>query len=119
MAELMLHFEASADTDLAAAAAALQSNLAETVGVESAATFPQKYQSIGPAEVLGVIQVATDVVKDSALFLTAVAGLLTAWEKVKVHFPGLGAPKLEVGLKEVPASQVTQEHQEELASEYE
>lgn len=117
MAELMLHFEASADTDLAAAAAALQASLADTAEIESAKAFPQKYQSIGPAEILGVVQVATEVVKDSALFLTAVAGLLTAWEKVKSHFPGLSAPKLEIGLKEVPADQVTIEHQEELASD--
>jgi hypothetical protein len=118
MAELILHFEASAETDLVAAAAALQASLTEAEGVESAEAFPQKYQSVGPAEVLGVIHIATEVVKDSTLFLTAVAGVLTAWEKVKGHFPGLSAPKVEVGLKEVPADQVTQEHQEELASEY-
>jgi hypothetical protein len=118
MAELILHFEASADTDLTAAASALQASLTEAAGVESAETFPQKYQSIGPAEVLGVIQVATEVVKDSTLFLTAVAGLLTAWDKVKGHFPGLSAPRVEVGLKEVPADRLTSEHQEELASEF-
>jgi hypothetical protein len=117
MAELMLHFEASADTDLAAAAAALQASLRETQGVESAEAYPQKYQSVGPAEVLGVIQVATSVVKDSALLLTAVAGLLTAWEKVKEQFPGVRKPKLEVGLKEIPADQLTPEHQLELASD--
>lgn len=87
MAELMLHFEASADTDLAAAAAALQSSLTETAGVESAETFPQKYQSVGPAEILGVIQVATEVVKDSTLFLTAVAGLLRPGTRSRATFP--------------------------------
>ena len=117
MAELMLHFEASSDTDLAAAAAALQASLKETAGIESVETFPQKYQSLGPAEVLGVIHVATSVVHDATLFLTAAAGFLTAWEKVKQHFPGVGKPKLEVGTKEVAADQLTAEDHAELASD--
>lgn len=119
MAELILHFEASADTDLDAAAAALQASLTGVSGVESAEAFPQTYQSVGPAEVLGVIQVATSVVKDTTLLLTAVAGLMAAWEKVESHFPGLKKPRVEVGLKEVPADQLTPQHQSELASEYE
>jgi hypothetical protein len=38
MEELTLHFEASAGTDLAAAAAALQASVTGTAGVESATT---------------------------------------------------------------------------------
>lgn len=116
MAELMLHFEASAGTDLDAAAAALQKGLAGISGVESAETSPQKYQSIGPAEVLSAIQVGTSVVQNATLFLTALAGLYEAWQKVKPMFPGLHAPKVEVGLKQIPVDQLTPEHRAELAS---
>jgi hypothetical protein len=114
MAELTLHFEAGTGTDLDAAAVALQKSLAGITGVESAETIPQRYQSIGPAEVLSVIQVATSVAQNATLFLTALAGLYAAWEKVKPMFPGLHAPKVEVGLKQIPIDQLTPEHRADL-----
>jgi hypothetical protein len=109
MAKLTLHFEASEGTDLEAAAAALQANLASTQGVDSAKTRPQKYQAIGPSEILSVIQVATTVATTSATFLTSVAALYKAWEGVRVLFPGIHAPKVEVGLDEVPIDKLTPE----------
>jgi hypothetical protein len=114
MAELTLHFEASQGTDLAAAAAALQASLAETKGVESATARPQKFQAIGPSEILSVIQVATSVAQSSAVFLTAVASLYAAWEKLKATFPGLQAPKVEVGLKQIPIDELTADHLAEM-----
>jgi hypothetical protein len=117
MAELTLHFEASTETDLDAAAAALQKSVTGISGVESADTSPQRYQSIGPAEVVSVIQVATSVAQNATVFLTALAGLYAAWEKVKPMFPGLKAPKVEVGLKQIPIDQLTPEHRAELAGE--
>ncbi len=116
MPELTLHFEASGDTDLNAAAAALQTELAKTESVQSATARPQKYQSIGPAEVLSVIQVATTVAQSTAGLLTALAAVYTAWEKLRPMFPGLKAPSVEVGLKQIPVNQVTAEHAEELES---
>jgi hypothetical protein len=115
MPELTLHFEASGDTDLSAAAAALQAELTKTETVESAKTRPQKYQSIGPAEILSVIQVATSVAQSSAALLTALAAVYAAWEKLRPAFPGLKAPAVEVGLKQVPVKEVTAEHAGELA----
>jgi hypothetical protein len=117
MAELTLHFEASAGTDLDAAAAELQKALTGVTGVESADTIPQSYQAIGPAEVLSVIQVATSVAQNATVFLTALAGLYAAWGKVKVMFPGLHAPEVEVGLKQIPIDQLTPEHRAELAGQ--
>lgn len=115
MPELTLHFEASGDTDLSAAAAALQSELTRTESVESAKTRPQTYQSIGPAEVLSVIQVATSVAQSTAGLLTALAAVYAAWEKLRPMFPGLKAPAVEVGLKQIPVNAVTPAHAEELA----
>lgn len=116
MPELTLHFEAGGGTDLEAAAAELQKNLTAIAGVESADTAPQRYQAIGPAEVVSVIQVATSVVQSTTVFLTALAGLYGAWQKVKPMFPGLQAPKVEVGLKQIPIDQLTPEHRAELAA---
>ncbi len=116
MPELTLHFEASEGTDLEAAAAALQKELAAVPAVESVETTPQRFQAIGPAEVLGVIQVTTSVVQSSAALLTAVAGLCAAWEKLKPYFPGLKRPTVEVGLRQVPATEFTEKDGKELAS---
>jgi hypothetical protein len=116
MAKLTLHFEASDGMDLDAAAAALQAGLAATEGVESAKTRPQKFQSIGPAEIMSVIQVATSVVSTTTAFLTAISSLYSAWQKIKPLFPGLHPPKVEVGLEEVPIDQLTPEHVAELVT---
>jgi K+/H+ antiporter YhaU regulatory subunit KhtT len=115
MPKLTLHFEAAEGTDLEAAAAALQSQLAETQGIESARSRAQRYQSIGPAEIMSVVQVATQVIQTSAALLTALAALHAAWEKVKPMFPGLKPPTVEVGLDKVPVHQVTREQAQELA----
>ena len=117
MAELTLHFEAAAGTDIDAAAAELQKSLAGIEGVESADTSPQRFQSIGPSEVLSVIEVATKVAQNTTAFLTALAALYAAWQKVKPMFPGLHAPKVEVGLKQIPIDQLTPEHRAELAGQ--
>jgi hypothetical protein len=117
MPKLTLHFEAGEGTDLEAAAAALQANLAGTDGVESARTRPQKFQAIGPAEIMSIIQIATTVVQTTSTFLVALAALHTAWEKVTPMFPGLHAPEVEVGLKKVPLDKLTPEHVAELASD--
>jgi hypothetical protein len=114
MEELTLHFEASAGTDLAAAAAALQASVTGTAGVESATTRPQKFQAIDVAEIISVIQVATVVAHNSAALLSALGSLYTAWEMLKTKFPGLHAPKVEVGLKQIPIDQLTPEHLAEM-----
>jgi hypothetical protein len=67
--------------------------------------------------VISTIQVATSIAQNAASFLTALAALYAAWQKVKPMFPGLHAPKVEVGLKQVPIDQLTPEHRAELAAE--
>lgn len=93
MPELILHFEASGDTDLSAAAAALEAELTRAASLESAKTRPQKYQSVGPAEILSVIQVATSVAQSTAGLLTALATVYAAWENFGPLFPGLRHPQ--------------------------
>lgn len=114
MAELTLHFESVDGTDMEAAAAALQTELEKTEGVASARTRPQRYQSLGPAEVMSMVQVATQGVQQLTLLLTSLAALYTAWENVRKKFPGLKPPTVEVGLEKVPVNQVTEAHAREL-----
>jgi hypothetical protein len=116
MAELTLHFEAGAGTNIDAAAEVLQKNLANIPEIEGARTEPQRFEAIGPAEVISTIQVATTIVQNATAFLGALAALYAAWEKVKPMFPGLHPPKVEVGLKQVPVDQLTPEHRAELAA---
>jgi hypothetical protein len=117
MAELTLHFEASDGTDTAGAAAAFEQELEHVEGVEGAQTRAQHFQAIGPAEVMSVIQVGTQVIQTTTAFLTAVAALYAAWQKVKPMFPGLSEPKVEVGFEQVPISKLTDQHRAELASD--
>jgi hypothetical protein len=114
MAELTLHFEAADGTDLEAAAAELQAELEKAQNVTSARTRPQRYQSIGPAEVMGMVQVATQGIQTVTMLLTSIAALYTAWVNVKTKFPGLKPPTVEVGLEKVPVNQVTQAHAKQL-----
>ncbi len=117
MAELTLHFEAGAGTDIDAAAAELKKNLAGITGIESATVSPQRFQALGPSEVISVIQVATSIAQNATLLLTALTSLYAAWEKMKPMFPGLHAPNVEVGLKQIPIDQLTPEHRAELANQ--
>jgi hypothetical protein len=117
MPELILHFEATEGADLAAAAAALQTELSKVPGVESADTRAQKFRAIGPAEIISTLQVATDILQHTAAFLGAAAAVYTAWENVKEKFPWLKAPKSEVGLEQVPVKNLADEHRIELASD--
>jgi hypothetical protein len=117
MAELTLHFEAADGTDMEAAAAALQVELEKTQGVTSAHTRPQRYQSIGPAEVMSMVQVATQGIQTVTMLLTSLAALYTAWENVKAKFPGLKPPTVEVGLEKVPVNKVTEAHAKELVED--
>ena len=117
MAELTLHFEAADGTDLEAAAAGLHAELEKTQGVTSARTRPQRYQSIGPAEVMSMVQVATQGIQTVTMLLTSLAALYTAWVNVKTKFPGLKPPTVEVGLEKVPVNQVTQAHAKQLVED--
>ena len=117
MAELTLHFEAAPGTDLNAAAVELHRLIANVKGVETADTKPQRFQSIDAQEVLTVIQLATTFAKNATEFLGALAAVHAAWKKLRDLFPGLQAPLVEVGLKQVPIDQVTAAHVEEILRE--
>ncbi len=117
MAELTLHFEAGAGTDIDAAAAALEEQLKTVSGVDAAQTTPQRFQAIGPAEIISALTLATEIAQNSAMFLKAIDAVIEAWKKVKLHFPKLHAPKIEVGLDQVPLDELTDAHRAELAAQ--
>ncbi len=85
--------------------------------MESAETSGQEFQAIGPAEVMSVLQVGTQLLQNATAFLSAAAALYAAWQKVKPMFPGLRPPKLEVGMQQVPVDQLAEQHRTALASE--
>ena len=117
MTKLTLHFESSPGTDLDGAAVELQKNIAAVNGVESADATPQRFQSVGTAEILSVIKVATEVAQSTAALLGALAAVYKAWKSLTGKFPGLSKPTIEVGLKKVPIDQVTSEQAARIVSE--
>jgi hypothetical protein len=114
MAELTLHFETTQGTDMETAAVDLKNSLGSVAGVESADTTPQRFQAIGPAEILSVIAIATTVIQSTSTLLKAVGDLHDAWAKVAAKFPGLHKPTVEVGMKKVPIDQLTDKDVSEL-----
>jgi hypothetical protein len=117
MPEFTLHFEAEPGTDIDSAATELQKNIIAVNGVESAHASPQRFQAISPQEVMAIIQVTTSIVQSSAALLMAFAALHAAWQKVKALYPGLKAPKVEVGLDQIPIDQVTEDQIKELVED--
>jgi hypothetical protein len=85
--------------------------------VQSATAKPQRFQGIGPAEILAGIKFATDLAQDTSGLLLALAVVYAAWQKAKVLFPGLRPPTVEVGLQKIPVDQVTAEHVEKINSD--
>ena len=114
--QLTFHYEAEPGTDLNAASAAIQEALLEVPGVLSAETSPQEFQAIGPAEVMSVLQIGTQLLQETATFLSATAAVYEAWQKIRPMFPGLRAPKMEVGLQQVPVNELADQHRAALAS---
>ena len=115
--QITLHFEAEPGTDLTAASKALQEALQSVPGVESAQTSGQEFQAIGPAEVMSILQIGTQLLQNATAFLSAAAALYAAWQKVKPMFPGLRPPTLEVGMQQVPVDQLAEQHRAALVSE--
>jgi hypothetical protein len=117
MAKLTLHFETAPGIDLDEAAVELQKSMAAVNGVESANSSPQRFQSVGAAEILSVIKVATEVAQSTAGLLGALAAVYAAWRTLTEKFPGLRKPTIEVGLKKIPIDQVTAEQATRIVSE--
>jgi hypothetical protein len=115
--QLTLHFEAEPGTDLNAASAALQEALKTLPAVQSVETTGQEFQAIGPAEVMSVIQVGTQLLQSTAAFLSAAAAVYAAWQKVRPMFPGLCPPKMEVGMQQVPVNELAEQHRAALVSD--
>jgi hypothetical protein len=115
--QITLHFEAEPGTDLNAASKALQEALQSVPGVQSVQTSGQEFQAIGPAEVMSVLQIGTQLLQNATAFLSAAAALYAAWQKVKPMFPGLRPPTLEVGMQQVPVDQLAEQHRAALVSE--
>lgn len=115
--QLTLHFEAEPGTDLNAASAALQEALRTVPGVQSVEASGQEFQAIGPAEVMSLIQVGTQLLQDTAEFLSAAAAVYAAREKLKPMFPGLCPPKMEVGMKQVPVNELAEQHRAVLVTD--
>lgn len=115
--QITLHFEAEPGTDLNAASRALQEALQSVPGVQAAQTSGQEFQAIGPAEVMSVIQIGTQLLQNATAFLSAAAALYAAWQKVKPMFPGLRPPTLEVGMQQVPVDQLAEQHRAALVSD--
>jgi len=99
MPTLTFHLEAAPGTDLAAAAAELQKEIAALEGVESVEAVPHRYQGMSLPEIVATITIATTAVQGLTLLLKRINTLLDESAKTKKKLATLMRPTVEVGVK--------------------
>jgi hypothetical protein len=95
--QITLHFEAEPGTDLNAASNHCRRRCRVWPACNQSKRAGRNFKRIGPAEVMSVLQIGTQLLQNATAFLSA--ALYAAWQKLEPMFPGLRPPTLEVGNK--------------------
>lgn len=106
MPEIVLHFDADAQADLVAVVAALEAQGLKLDDVDSASAQADRSRMSAP-EVLLVLTVATTILNNSATALDALQKTLHALKGV-INECRLKNPRVEVGMSQVPAADLTE-----------
>jgi hypothetical protein len=114
MDPLTLHFEVEPGTDLDAAAAAFRASIAGNGSVEVQEVNPQRFQAIGPGEIIAIIALLPSIPQGIAAIPGAIKAIQDAWAKIKPKHPGLHTPSVEVGLRNVPIDELREEDLQEM-----
>lgn len=110
MEPLTMHFHAEPGTDLEPIAAELRAAIAGSDTVELVEARPQRFQSsIGLPEILAIIALLPAIPQGIAAVPKAIEVVQDAWKKVRLKFPGIQTPSVEVGLRTVPIDQLQAE----------
>ncbi len=112
MPELTVFFEAKPGADLKQAAAAVQEKAAALPNVSSASAQAMVTHGIGPQEIM---MTATTIMGSATVGIVALTALIQALNKLGDEVPVLGNVLVQVGLKKVPADQLTEHDMKKLA----
>jgi hypothetical protein len=116
MGKLTVFFEAAPGSDLQHAAAAVQEKAAALPNVESASAQSMVTHSLGPQEIMMGLQVATNVMTAATTGIIGLTALIQALKKLSDEVPALSRVLVQVGLKKVPADQLTEQDLQKLAA---
>lgn len=116
MPNLTVFFEAVPGADLQQAAESIQTRAATLPNVESASAQPMVTHGLGPQEIIMGLQIATNVMTAATTGVITLTGLLVALKKLADEVPALSRIMVQVGLKKVPADQLTEQDMQKLAA---
>jgi hypothetical protein len=108
MSQIVLHFDAAADADVDALAAALQQHAAALDGVETAEAEADRTRSIVPDLIL-YLTLAGTVLGTGATTVDALTKFIHSCKGLATEL-GLGQPRVEVGMEQVAAADLTPAH---------
>lgn len=115
MAKVTVYFEADPKADLQHAAKQVLAKSAELPNVESATAEAMVTHGVSPQEIMMGIQMATNVMTTATAAVGALTALIAALQKLADEVPALNRVMVQVGLKKVPANQLTEEDLKKLA----
>jgi len=116
MPDLVMHFEAGQEADLNSVALALGAKASELPDVERAEARPEHLRAIGVTEVLLIITVTTELIKDAGALEDALKHLIDSTKKLAESL-GLRKSRAEMGMRQVPLDKLTPEDLREWAEE--
>jgi hypothetical protein len=116
MPNLTVYIEAVPGADLQQAAAEVQQKAAALPEVASASAQAMVTRSLGPQEIMMGLQVAAGVMTSATAAVVVLTGLVRAVEKLAGEMPALSKVLVQVGLKKVPVTQLTEHDVQMLAA---
>jgi hypothetical protein len=116
MANLTLHLRTDEGLDPANLTASIQKELESLPEVQSANLDAEHYRSIGPAEIVAGISLATVAIKSAAEAVQAITKFVAAVQELVKAGKGLHEAVVDVGMRRVPVAELTQADIEKLAA---
>lgn len=116
MPDLVIHFEAEQAADLNSVADALGAKASELPDVKRAEARPEHLRVTGVMEVLLIMSVTTELIKNAGAMEDALKRLIDSTTQLAKSL-GLGKPRAEIGMRQVPHDKLTPEDLREWAEE--
>lgn len=116
MADIALHFEVEENVDPETITATLNDRLAQVQNVETTKVRPEQSR-LGPLEIIAILTLATQLIRAGSSTIEELRKLLDEVRKLIVSVKGVRNAFVDVGLRRVPVSQLTEEDLKELAQQ--
>jgi hypothetical protein len=116
MANLTVHFETEEGVDRAVLGGEIQQQLSTISSVQTAEVKVEEYRFVGPAEIMAGITLAIGATKTVSQAIDAITKFVNSVSELVKAGKGLREAIIDVGMRKVPVSQLTQADIEKLAA---